>query len=84
MVSAAVGLCLGLPIGAGRRWFDIPSSAPPPVVVGALLVMAMTIGYVLVDRYAATHPAQHEADCGGSSGLSHSAMHRQDAGGGGS
>lgn len=83
MVSAAVGLCLGLPFGAGCRWFDIPSPAPP-VVVGALLVMAMTTGYPLVDRYAATHPAQHEADCGGSSGLSHSAMHRQDAGGGGS
>jgi len=65
MISAAVGLCPGLPVGAGCRGFGIPS----PVVVGTLLVMAMTIGDVLVDRYAVAHPAQHKADCGGPSGL---------------
>jgi XapX domain-containing protein len=63
MVSAAIDLCLGLPIGAGCRWFDIPSPAPP-VVVGALPAMAMTIGYVLVDRYAAMHP-MHRQGTGG-------------------
>lgn len=40
------GILLGLLIGAACRWFDLPSPAPPRVV-GALLVLLMTVGYVL-------------------------------------
>jgi NAD(P)H dehydrogenase (quinone) len=36
-------------IGAACRWFDIPSPAPPKLV-GALLVVAMTMGFLLTDR----------------------------------
>src|SRR5215210_6780622 len=62
-VKAVVGLVLAFALGFACRAFGIPSPAPP-VVVGALLVMAMTVGYVLVDRHVAAHPARHEADCG--------------------
>lgn len=44
MMSFA-GILLGLLIGAACRWFDLPSPAPPRVV-GALLVLLMTVGYV--------------------------------------
>lgn len=40
-----LGLVLGLVIGAGCRWFDVPLPSPPSMV-GALLVVAMTLGYV--------------------------------------
>jgi XapX domain-containing protein len=75
-VKAAIGLILAFVIGFACRAFGIPSPAPP-LIVGALLVMAMTIGYALVDRYAAKHPARHKADCGGPSGLASSALHRE-------
>jgi XapX domain-containing protein len=75
-MKAVVGLGLAFALGFACRAFGIPSPAPP-VVVGALLVMAMTIGYVLVDRFVATHPARHEADCGGPSGLAPSALGRK-------
>jgi XapX domain-containing protein len=39
-------------IGAGCRWFDIPSPAPPKLV-GALLVVAMTVGFLLTDHLLA-------------------------------
>lgn len=62
-----IGLALAFAIGFACRAFGIPSPAPP-VIVGALLVVAMTIGYLLVDR-ALTQPAKHAIDCGGPSGL---------------
>jgi XapX domain-containing protein len=49
MFSAAAGLCLGLLVGAGCRWFDIPSPAPPRLI-GAALLLAMTLGFVAADR----------------------------------
>jgi XapX domain-containing protein len=66
-----LGLALAFAIGFACRAFAIPSPAPP-VIVGALLVVAMTIGYLLVDR-AVTQPAQHAIDCGGPSGIAPSA-----------
>jgi XapX domain-containing protein len=62
-----VGLALAFAIGFACRAFGIPSPAPP-VIVGALLVVAMTIGYLLVDRMLSA-PAQHAINCGGPSGL---------------
>jgi XapX domain-containing protein len=47
-VNEIVGLVLGFAIGAACRWFDIPSPAPPRVV-GALLVLSMTLGFVTTD-----------------------------------
>ena len=49
MVSSIVGLCLGLFVGAGCRWFDIPSPAPPRLI-GAGLLLAMTLGFVVADH----------------------------------
>jgi XapX domain-containing protein len=44
MANSLIGLALGLLIGAGCRWFDVPLPAPPRLV-GALLVVAMTLGF---------------------------------------
>ena len=49
MISDIVlGLGMGLFIGAGCRWFDVPLPAPPKLV-GALLVVAMTLGFLGAD-----------------------------------
>lgn len=48
MTSALIGIVLGSVIGAGCRWSDLPLPAPPRIV-GALLVVAMTIGFVGTD-----------------------------------
>lgn len=52
-VLIAVGL--GLSIGASCRWFDIPLPAPPKLV-GALLVVAMTLGFLGADVFLSSHP----------------------------
>jgi len=70
-MKSFLGLALAFAIGFACRAFGIPSPAPP-VIVGALLVVAMTIGYLLVDRFV-TQPARHAIDCGGPSGLTPSA-----------
>jgi XapX domain-containing protein len=44
-MSGLIGLVLAFGIGAACRWFDIPAPAPPRVV-GALLVVAMTLGFL--------------------------------------
>ncbi len=44
-MSTFSGLFLGFLIGAGCRWFNLPLPAPPRIV-GALLVVAMTLGFI--------------------------------------
>lgn len=64
----AIGLVLGIAIGFGCRVAGLPVPAPA-ALVGALLVVAMTSGYALADRFLARRQA-HQADhCGGPSGL---------------
>ncbi|WP_244859387.1 DUF1427 family protein [Shewanella dokdonensis] len=41
----------------------------PPALVGALLVLAMTLGYSLVDRVAPHREAEQRKNCGGPNGL---------------
>jgi XapX domain-containing protein len=48
-----LGLVLGLAIGALCRTLEIPSPAPP-VLQGALLVLAMTLGHLGADRWLAS------------------------------
>jgi XapX domain-containing protein len=67
-VKSMIGIVLAFALGFACRAFGIPSPAPP-LVLGALLVMTMTIGYIAVDRWMAS-PAWHARDCGGPSGLS--------------
>jgi len=45
MLLAIVGIALALGIGIGCRLLDIPLPAPPRLE-GALLVLAMTAGYL--------------------------------------
>ncbi|SFI41119.1 XapX domain-containing protein [Collimonas sp. OK307] len=49
MIALLLGAILGLLVGAVCRWFDLPSPTPP-TPVGALLVVAMTLGYVIAGR----------------------------------
>jgi XapX domain-containing protein len=49
MAASVLGVLIGLLIGAGCRLFDIPSPAPPRLI-GALLLVAMTLGFVVADR----------------------------------
>ena len=48
MVAALISLLLGFLIGVGCRWFDLPLPAPPRIV-GALLVVFMTLGFLSAD-----------------------------------
>lgn len=67
-MKIAIGLLLGLLIGAGCRLAAIPVPAPP-AIVGALLVLAMTVGYLLTDRFASHRAAVNRKHCGGPSGV---------------
>ena len=70
MVKALLGLLLGLLVGAASSFFDIPVPSPPKLV-GAMLVVSMTLGYVVTDRYmtAKTKQAATTAHmCGGPTG----------------
>ncbi len=72
MVKVIVGVLLGLLIGAACRWFDIPVPSPPKLT-GALLVVAMTVGYLATDkliaaRFSAKGPASTQDMCGGPTG----------------
>ena len=49
------------------RLVEIPLPAPP-VLIGALLVLAMTLGYVVTDRFASQREARSKAFCGGPTG----------------
>lgn len=48
IVDALLGLGLAFGIGAGCRYYDLPLPAPPKLM-GALLVLSMTLGFVLTD-----------------------------------
>ena len=43
-------------IGAGSRWTGVPSLAPQ-AIVGALLIVAMSTGYVSADRLLKRNPS---------------------------
>lgn len=67
MPKIITGLFVCLLIGAGCRYFLLPLPSPP-VLTGALLVIAMTSGYLVVDRWFARHPANTRELCGGPTG----------------
>jgi len=49
MIMSLLGVVLALAIGIGCRLLDIPVPAPPRLS-GALLVLAMSSGFLLADR----------------------------------
>jgi XapX domain-containing protein len=70
MGRIAIGFVLSFLIGAGCRYFDIPA-ASPPVIPGALIVPAMTLGYSSMDRVVSRkqRAATTKNLCGGPTGL---------------
>ena len=72
-MKIAIGFILSFIIGAGCRYFDIPA-ASPPVIPGALIVLAMTLGYSSMDRVLIRkdRAAISKPFCGGPTGLPNS------------
>ena len=72
-LKIAIGFVLSFIIGAGCRYFDIPA-ASPPVIPGALIVLAMTLGYTSMDKILVRkdRAATTRHLCGGPTGLPHS------------
>jgi XapX domain-containing protein len=48
-MKETLGIMLALLIGAGCRWFGIPSPAPDRLI-GAVLVLSMCVGYLLMGK----------------------------------
>ena len=69
-MKVLVGAVVAFLVGAGCRYFDIPVPSPP-VLPGALLVVAMTLGYSATDRMLTRRSsiATTKHLCGGPSGL---------------
>ena len=66
MIRTLLGFLIGVSIGAGCRFADIPVPSPH-TLVGALLVVSITVGYVAADRLlsppaAAPPPAAQARD----------------------
>src|SRR5580700_10759145 len=70
MTKIVIGFVLSFLIGAGCRYFDIPA-ASPAVIPGALIVLAMTLGYTSMDRILIQkdRAATTKHLCGGPTGL---------------
>jgi XapX domain-containing protein len=68
-VKIVISLLLAFGIGVTCRLAGIPVPAPP-AIVGALLVLAMTSGYLLADRFAQGRPKANDSLCGGPTGVS--------------
>ncbi|WP_300530478.1 DUF1427 family protein [Maricaulis sp.] len=58
-MKIAIGLVLAFLIGVICRVADIPVPAPP-ALIGALLVVSMTSGFLLMDRHLARRPVRVE------------------------
>jgi len=55
MIELGISIALGLAIGIGCRWFDLPLPAPPKIV-GSLLVVSMTMGFLVVNHVLGSTP----------------------------
>ncbi len=55
-MKIAISLVIGLGIGAGCRWFNIPVPAPP-TIVGVMLILSITAGYIAADKVLAGRQA---------------------------
>lgn len=65
-LKTVLGVALAFALGAACRWIDIPVPAPNRLI-GAVLVLAVTLGYLAADRAlppldgpAQTDPAQKD------------------------
>jgi XapX domain-containing protein len=65
VLKIVLGFVLGFAIGAGCRWFGVPAPMPP-TLLGACLVVSMTLGYLAVDRAMTSGSAPgHSASASG-------------------
>ena len=48
-MKSVIGLAIGFLLGVACRFFDIPVPSPPKLL-GAMLVVAITVGYLAADR----------------------------------
>ena len=56
-MKGLIGLLVGFVLGAMCRWLDIPVPSPPKLL-GALLVVATTVGYMTADRFLTKRTAE--------------------------
>lgn len=66
-MKIALGLLLALGVGVVCRLAGLPLPAPL-ALTGAVLVLAMSAGYELVDRLAPHRAATQRENCGGPDG----------------
>ena len=66
-MKIVLGLLLALGVGVVCRLAGLPLPAPL-ALTGAVLVLAMSAGYELVDRLAAHREVTQRENCGGSDG----------------
>ena len=66
-MKIALGFLLSFAIGVGCRLATIPLPTPP-VLIGALIVLAMSAGYVVTDYLASHRRATTRPLCGGPTG----------------
>ncbi|CAN5328825.1 hypothetical protein BH24PSE2_BH24PSE2_01590 [soil metagenome] len=59
MRKTAVGILLALTIGVSCRLAGVPVPAPQ-ALSGAVLVLAMTLGYLATDRLNRRRPLRHD------------------------
>ena len=62
-MKVLLGLTMGFLLGATCRWLDIPVPSPPKLL-GALLVVATTLGYMAMDGMLTRRhpvPVPHES-----------------------
>lgn len=55
-LKTVIGVALAFGLGAACRWIDIPVPAPNRLI-GAVLVLAVTLGYLAADRALPPLPA---------------------------
>ena len=65
-----IGVVVSFVVGVGCRYFDVPVPSPP-LIPGALLVLAMTVGYSSTNRLLKGKGNFATTDhlCGGPTGL---------------
>lgn len=67
--AAGVLVAFGVGLGASLAGIAVPA---PPALFGALLVVAMTAGYLGADRFVRRYQAACRDMCAGPDGLPHS------------
>lgn len=76
MIKIAIGLVLGFVVGVLCRYAGLPLPAPM-ALPGAMLVLAMTSGFILTGQIAKNRPNLTKPFCGGPTGKPPSAERKE-------